>query len=164
MKTLYLLRHAKSSWDDAGLDDYHRPLNQRGERDAPRMGKRLRHAGINPNLICSSSAVRAISTARLVAAELGYPAESIQQDKRLYHAGPEEILDVLRSIAPATDSVMLVGHNPGFTEFANDLLNEDIDNLPTAGVIGARLPIDSWKEARWGIGKMFLYEYPKKEK
>jgi phosphohistidine phosphatase len=164
MKTLYLLRHAKSSWDDASLDDYHRPLNSRGEKDAPKMGKRLRREGIAPNLICSSSAVRAITTARLVAGEVGYPVESIQQEKKLYHAGTEEILEFLKTIPPALDSVMLVGHNPGFTEFANDLLNEEIDNIPTAGVVGARLAIDSWKDARWGCGKLFLFEYPKKEK
>ena len=163
MKTLYLLRHAKSSWDDASLDDYHRPLNHRGEKDAPRMGKRLRREGILPNLICSSSAVRAITTARLVGAEMGYPVEAIQQDKKLYHAGPEEILSFLRTLPPTIDSAMLVGHNPGFTEFANELMDEELDNIPTAGVIGARLSIDSWKEAKWGCGKIFLYEYPKKE-
>ena len=163
MKTLYLLRHAKSSWDDAGLDDYHRPLNHRGEKDAPKMGKRLRREGVSPRLICSSSAVRAITTAQRVAEELGYPVASIQQEKKLYHAGPEEILTFLRSVPSHVESVMLVGHNPGFTEFANDLLNEEIDNLPTAGVIGAKLAIDAWKDASWGCGKMFLYEYPKKE-
>lgn len=163
MKTLYLLRHAKSSWDDAGLDDYQRPLNHRGEKDAPKMGKRLRREGVSPRLICSSPAVRAITTARLVAGELGYPVASIQQEKKLYHASPEEILSILRSTPSHVESVMLVGHNPGFTEFANDLLNEEIDNLPTAGVVGARLTIDAWKDASWGCGKMFLYEYPKKE-
>jgi phosphohistidine phosphatase len=163
MKTLYLLRHAKSSWDDSSLDDYHRPLNHRGEKDAPRMGKRLRREGALPKLICSSSAVRAITTARLVAAEMGYPVEAIQQDKKLYHADPDELLYFLRSIPPSIDSVMLVGHNPGFTEFANNLLDVEIDNLPTAGAIGARLAIDSWKETSWSCGKMFMYEYPKKE-
>ncbi|MBL7849258.1 MAG: histidine phosphatase family protein [Cyclobacteriaceae bacterium] len=163
MKTLYLLRHAKSSWEDAGLDDYHRPLSPRGEKDAPKMGKRLRREGILPNLICSSSAARAIATARLAAEEMNYPVKTIQQEKKLYHAGPEEILGFLRSLPPSLESVMLVGHNPGLTEFANDLLNEEIDNIPTAGVIGAKLSVDSWKEVKWGCGKMFLYDYPKKE-
>lgn len=164
MKTLYLLRHAKSSWDDASLDDFQRPLNQRGEKDAPRMGKRLRKEGISPRLICSSPAVRAITTAQRVAEELGYPIEEIRQEKKLYHAGPDEILEILRSMPTGIESVMLVGHNPGFTEFANDLFQAEISNLPTAGVIGGKLAIDAWKDAHWGCGKMMLYEYPKKEK
>jgi len=161
VKTLYLLRHAKSSWDNPGLDDYHRPLNERGERDAPRMGKRLRKSDVLPDLICSSSAVRAITTARMAAAEMGYK-NPIREEKKMYHAGPESILEIVRGFDDSHHTVMIVGHNPGFTEFANDLLDEELGNIPTAGVVGGRLKINSWKEAKWGCGEMFLFEYPKK--
>ncbi len=164
MKTLYLLRHAKSSWDNPDLDDHHRPLNHRGEKDAPKMGKRLRRAGVKPNLICSSSATRAITTARLAAEEMDYPAKSIREEKRLYHAGPDELLDFLHSLNDGVDTVMLVGHNPGLTEFANSLLDEEIDNIPTAGLVGAQLGVNSWKDVKWGCGKLTMNDYPKKDK
>ncbi len=163
MKTLYLLRHAKSSWDNPGLSDHDRPLNDRGEKDAPRMGKRMRKHGVKPDLICSSTATRAITTARKASEEMGYTLDDIQQTRKLYHAEGEEMLEFLRSIPESHESVMLVGHNPGFTEFANGMFNEEIANIPTAGIVGGRLEIDSWKEAKWGCGKMFLYEYPKKK-
>lgn len=162
MKTIYLLRHAKSSWDHPELDDYHRPLNDRGERDAPRMGKRLRKSGLMPELICSSPAVRAITTARMVASEMGF-SKAIQEEKKLYHAGSDRILEIVQGFPDSIESAMVVGHNPGFTEFANDLLNEEIANIPTAGVVGGRLKINSWKEAGWGCGKIFLFDYPKKD-
>lgn len=164
MKTLYLLRHAKSSWDNPDLEDFDRPLNARGEKDAPRMGKRLRKGDLKPELICSSPAVRAITTARLVAEEMEYPVNTILRVEKLYHAGSETILGVLRGIDDRHGSVMLVGHNPGFTDFANDLLDEEFGNIPTAGVVIARLNIKSWKEARWGCGELLRYDYPKKEK
>lgn len=162
MKTLYILRHAKSSWDNPDLDDFQRPLNDRGEKDAPKMGKRLLKEGAKLKLICSSPANRALTTAQLVAAELGYPVNSIREEQKLYHAREEAILEIVRSFDDSLDTVMIVGHNPGFTEFANDLLNEEIANLPTAGVVGAKLNITSWKEARWGCGEMLFFEYPKK--
>lgn len=162
MKTLYLLRHAKSSWDQPGLDDFHRPLNHRGEKDAPKMGKRLRKAGVKPQAIYSSEAVRALATARLAAEEMDVAAKDIHQTTKLYHAGPEAMLGFLHAVPDSLETVMLVGHNPGLTEFANDLLNEEIDNIPTAGFVGARLNIASWKDARWGCGTRFLYEFPKK--
>lgn len=156
-----MLRHAKSSWDNPSLDDFHRPLNERGERDAPRMGKRLRKSGVLPDLICSSSAVRAITTARMAAEELGY-TKAIREEKGLYHAGSEGILSIIRHFDDGHETVMIVGHNPGFTDFANELLNEEIGNIPTAGVVGGRLKVDSWKDVKWGCGEMFFYEYPKK--
>jgi len=163
MKTLYILRHAKSSWEDPDLDDFQRPLNDRGKKDAPRMGKRLRKENVSPDLICSSPANRALATAQLVAGELGYKTKSIHEEPKLYHAGGDTILDVLHSLSDSHKAVMVVGHNPGLTEFANDLLNEEINNIPTAGFVSARLNINQWKEAHWGCGEMVLYEYPKKK-
>jgi len=163
MKTLYLLRHAKSSWDDPNLDDFDRPLNHRGEKDAPKMGKRLRKAETKISFIYSSPAARAIITARLVAEELSIPSASIYEEQRLYHAGPREMLAVVQTFSEEIDTAMVVGHNPGLTEFADELLNEDFGNIPTAGVVGAKLNVTTWKDVRWGCGKMEMYEYPKKE-
>jgi phosphohistidine phosphatase len=163
VKTIYLLRHAKSSWDNPGLDDFDRPLNDRGENDAPRMGKRLRKSGIKPQLIISSPAARAIATARLAAEEMQYPTEQIKQDKKLYHASGDTFLSCIQSLDDSLDHVMLVSHNPGLTEFADALLNADIGNIPTAGFVYGKLKIDSWKEAKWGCGEMESFDYPKKE-
>ena len=163
MKTLYLLRHAKSSWDEPGLDDFERPLNHRGEKDAPKMGKRLRKAGVHLNQIVSSPARRAMATAKLVAGEMNISEKKVREEKGLYHVGPEDILAIVHSFSDAHESVMLVGHNPGLTEFADELLGEDLGNIPTAGIVGATLKITSWKEAAWGCGKMEMFEYPKKE-
>lgn len=163
MKTLYLFRHAKSSWDDRDQNDFDRPLNHRGKKDAPRMGKRLRKADAGISFICTSPAVRAGATARLVAEELSIPRNSIREERRLYHAGPEEILAIVQSFSEEIDKAMVVGHNPGLTEFADELLHEDLGNIPTAGIVGATLNVQLWKEVRWGCGKMVFYDYPKKE-
>ena len=162
VKTLYIVRHAKSSWDDPALEDFQRPLNGRGEKDAPQMGKRLHKLEARPMLISSSPANRALATARHMADALHYPSTGIQEEQKLYHAGEETILEVVRSFDDKLDAAMIVGHNPGFTEFANDLLNEDIVNIPTAGVVAAQLPIKSWKDTDWGCGGMLFFEYPRK--
>lgn len=162
MKTLYIVRHAKSSWDDPDLEDFQRPLNERGEKDAPRMGKKLHKLDANPQLICSSPANRAIATARHIAAVLQFPVSAIREEQKLYHASEDSILSIIRLFPDNKDVAMVVGHNPGLTEFTNDLLDDDIPNIPTAGVVGAQLNIHSWKDADWGCGEMIFFEYPKK--
>lgn len=164
MKTLYLFRHAKSSWDDPELEDFDRPLNQRGQKDAPKMARRLRKSGARISFICSSPAARAIATAGLVADEFGISKKSIVEERKLYHAGPETILAVVQAFGEEEDSALITGHNPGMTEFANELLGKDLGNIPTAGVVGVTLNVQTWKEVRWGSGKLALFEYPKKEK
>jgi phosphohistidine phosphatase len=145
MKTLLVLRHAKSSWDDASLDDHERPLNARGRRDAPRMGDLLRTERLVPGLIISSDAVRAHATAVAVAEAAGYGGE-IVMEPLLYHAGPEDAIAVLQSVADAgADTVMIVGHNPGLEELVEQLTSESHD-LPTAALVHLTLPIDSWRE------------------
>jgi len=121
MKTLTLIRHAKSSWGNAGLVDRERPLNKRGERDAPIMGKRVFDAGIRPTLIISSPAVRAWSTAKIIAKELGHSIEFLQQDSGLYLASLDNLLDVVASQDPGIDNLMLFAHNPGLTQMVNFL-------------------------------------------
>ena len=161
MKTLTLLRHAKSSWKDTSLSDRDRPLNKRGERDAPEMARRIAAAGIRPSLIVSSPAVRAWTTARIVADEIGYPREFLQRDKRLYLASVNGILDVIVAQDNGFNNLMLVGHNPGFTDFANFLVPGLTNNIPTAGVVSVQLDTDDWSlYDRPGV-ELLLYDFPK---
>jgi phosphohistidine phosphatase len=163
VKTLYIIRHAKSSWNDPALDDFDRPLNDRGKKDAPRMGKRLKEKGIYPTLMLSSPAKRAVSTARRIAKELKYDRDKIKTERRLYHADEEIILDVIQNLKDKHQVVMIFGHNPGLTEFVNSFQDEefDIDNIPTCAVAAFELNIDSWKDANWGKGKIVFFDYPK---
>ena len=143
MKTLLVLRHAKSSWDDAGLDDHERPLNERGERDAPRMGELVREQQLMPDLIISSDATRARLTAEAMADAAGYEG-TILLERRLYHASPTEIVDLLHSVVDAElETVMIVGHNPGLEELVTALTGSPED-VPTAALAQIELPIERW--------------------
>lgn len=162
MKTVYLVRHAKSSWKDASLDDFDRPLNKRGERDAPFMGELLKKNGIKPDVILSSPANRAITTAKIIAKEMGYPEKAIVEDKTVYLATAGELLSIIQDLDDKVNSVMIFGHNPGLTTFGNYLGDKYNDNIPTCAITGIELNIDDWDDARPDVGKTFLYEYPKK--
>ncbi|MBI5326367.1 MAG: histidine phosphatase family protein [Ignavibacteriae bacterium] len=162
MKTLILVRHAKSSWENAGLTDFDRPLNERGLKDAPQMAKLVKDKGVLPDLIISSPAVRAITTSRLFAKEFKYPLKSIQTNEIIYTTGPKEILNMLSMTDDSKNCVMLFGHNPDMTALANYLSDEDIDNLPTAAVLCIDFYIDSWALLTEETGKVRFYEYPKK--
>ena len=146
MKTLLILRHAKSSWDDAALDDHERPLNKRGRRDAPRMGELVREHGLMPDVVISSDAVRARLTAEAVVEAARYAGE-ILLDRRLYMAGPADILSLLRTVNEKAETVMIVGHNPGFEELVAQLTGERQD-LPTAALAQIALPIDQWRDLK----------------
>ncbi|MBS1505436.1 MAG: histidine phosphatase family protein [Bacteroidetes bacterium] len=166
MKKVYLVRHAKSSWADMGMDDFDRPLNERGEKDAPHMAKLLKHHGVVPDRMISSPAKRALSTCLAFADVLKFDEASIVTDKKLYHASADAILRVLAQMkehkGEEEDVVLLFGHNPGITDFANALLNIGIDNIPTCGIVGATLNIDRWADIAFGCGKLTSFEYPKK--
>lgn len=165
MKRLLLIRHAKSSWEDSTLADLERPLNARGLRAAPQMGKRLRERNIHPDLMITSPAIRASATCSILAEKLGFATTKIQTEPRLYHASEEQLLEVVRAIPDLNDSeeiVVLVGHNPGLTEFANRLLGEHLLNIPTCGVVEAAISASSWAETTWGCGKMVSFDFPKK--
>jgi phosphohistidine phosphatase len=164
MKTLTQLRHAKSSWDDASLPDADRPLNGRGRRDAPTMGKRMLKAGIRPALIVSSPAVRAWTTARTVAIELGYPLEFLEKDAALYLASLDRLIDVVIAQDNAINNLMLVGHNPGLTAFANYLVPGLTSNLPTCAVISVSMDIESWDLYSPPAAKLDYFDYPKRLK
>ena len=144
MKTLLVLRHAKSSWNDPALDDHERPLNKRGRRDGPRMGELLRESRLTPDVIISSDAVRARLTAEAVAGAARYAGE-ILLDQRLYMASPAGILSVLRTVRETkAETVMIVGHNPGLEQLVGQL-TDDPQDLPTAALAQIVLPIDQWR-------------------
>lgn len=163
MKTLTLLRHAKSSWKDSSLIDHDRPLNKRGKRDLPVMGERLQQAGIRPSLILSSTAVRAWTTAKGIANEISYPIEFLQREQRLYHAGERRIIEVLAEQDDAFNSIILVGHNPGLTDFANYLLPGVTPNIPTCGFVSVTLDSDDWNLKKKKNAELACYDYPKKQ-
>jgi phosphohistidine phosphatase len=144
MKTLLILRHAKSSWKEAELADHDRPLSKRGKRDAPRMGKLVRQEELAPDLILSSSAKRAHKTAQAVAEESGYAGE-VQIVPELYAAGPEAYLEALHTLDDENSRVMVVGHNPGLEELVETLTGETV-TLPTAALAQVALPIQRWQE------------------
>ena len=147
MKTLLLLRHAKSSWDNPALDDHERPLNARGQRDAPRMGQLAREEGLSPELIISSDAVRAGITSAAMAEATG---GKILLDARLYHASAAEIIATLRSVVQGNvATVMIVGHNPGLEELIAQLTGE-WEPLPTSALAQIALPIARWSDLDTG--------------
>lgn len=162
MKILTLVRHAKSSWGDPGLTDRERPLNRRGERDAPDMGERIGAAGVRPSLIVSSPAVRAWTTAMIIAREISYPVEFMQRDDDLFHAGVNSLLDVVAEQDEGFNSIMLVGHNPGFTDLANYLSPGLTGNLPTCGVVSVSLDCDNWNIRDCVPGEVLVHDWPKK--
>lgn len=161
MKTLTLLRHAKSSWKDTTLSDRDRPLNKRGERDAPAMGKRIADAGIRPSLIISSPAVRAWTTAKAVARALGYPLEFLLREDDLYLASLDSLLDVVAAQETAFNNIMLCGHNPGLTDFANYLSPGLTNNLPTAGVVSVDFDREDWQLYERPRTDLIFFDYPK---
>jgi len=161
MKTLTILRHAKSSWSQAGLSDHDRPLNKRGERDAPEMASRIHNAGIRPSLILSSPAVRAWTTAKAVASQISYPAEFLQRDERLYHAGVQTIVGVLNQQDFGFNSIIIVGHNPGLTDLANFLVPGLTNNIPTCGLVSVTFDSADWDLAGDKKFELALYDYPK---
>ncbi len=163
MKVLTLMRHAKSSWQNTTLSDRERPLNERGEQDAPMMGKRIAAAGIRPSLILSSPAVRTWTTAKIVAQELGYPIEFLQREDDLYLASLDDMLDVLLRQDAEFNSLLLVGHNPGLTTFANYLVPGLTGNLPTAGVVSVRFEQADWNLHRRPAIELVSYDFPKRE-
>jgi phosphohistidine phosphatase len=163
MKSLTIVRHAKSSWEDRGLSDRERPLNKRGERDAPAMGKRVAEAGIRPSQIISSPAVRAWTTARIFAKELGYPAEFLQREDGLYLASLDNLLDVIATQDNGFNNLMLFGHNPGLTDLVNYLVPGLTSNLPTSGVVSVELDCDDWMLYDRPNATLVLHDYPKKK-
>jgi phosphohistidine phosphatase len=161
-RRLTLVRHAKADWSLPGQQDWDRVLNKRGQQDAPEMARRLRSRKLKPDLILTSPAVRALTTASVMARELRVPAEQIAADERLYLADPAVIVQVVRELGGDAGHVMVVAHNPGITECANRLsAGEHIDNMPTSAVFTARFRLADWSRLDWESGLEAEFDYPR---
>ncbi len=162
MKKLFLIRHAKSSWEEGDKTDFERTLNARGLSDAPVISKILSDLNVKPDLIVSSPALRALTTAQIFANAFNYNPSGIKTDDRIYEAGITELMNVVREFEDNYTSPFLFGHNPGLTNFANLLGDKFMPELPTCGVVGIEFKIDSWKNTERWSGRIILFEYPKK--
>jgi len=161
MKTLLLLRHAKASRDDPGPPDHDRPLKPSGKKNAKQIGGLLREGHLVPSLIVSSTALRARKTASKVAKQLGYP-RAIELTDRLYLSSPRDHLEVVRSLPDAENTVLLVGHNPGISQFASELTDTQTE-LSTAELAQIELPIKHWADlTKSGAGKFIKLWQPDK--
>jgi len=145
MKTLYIVRHAKSSWDHPGLPDYERPLLESGKSRTKKIIDYLIDHHATPGLIMSSHANRAKETASMIAAGLKYPIDKIMIADVIYHGNDDDIFNLILGLSNETETVMIVGHNPTFTSLANQFLIEPIDWLPTSGVVCVEFKTDKWE-------------------
>lgn len=158
-KQLLLVRHGKSDWGNIDLKDFDRPLNKRGKENAPEMAERLVNRDFKFDLMVSSPAKRAKSTAKFFAE--AYQINDIIFDESIYEANTNTLLNVVNGLDNAAEKVIMFGHNPGFTDFANELSDAGIYNIPTAGMVLMSFPFDSWKMVSRGTGELVFFDYPK---
>lgn len=161
MKTLILVRHAKSSWGDPALADRDRPLNERGLRDVATMGQRLAQRGARPDVLLASPATRALTTAEHLAQALGIKRRDIVLDERLYAAAANELLAVIRALGTAHERVMLVAHNPGLSDLAHRFASE-ITHMPTCAVVELTFAVAAWGDIGEAVPTSVVFDYPKK--
>lgn len=163
MRILTLFRHAKSSWDYPELPDFERPLNARGRRDAPAMAARLKKLPPRPDLLLSSPALRALTTARMVAEGLGMAPEEVAVNARIYEASADALLRVVRELDDAHRHVVLFGHNPGISAGAHLLAECDFDEMPTAAAARIEFEVKTWRDVAPGAGSLAAFLRPKDE-
>lgn len=161
MKTLLLIRHAKSSWADPGQEDFERPLNDRGKQDAPVMGKRFAKKGIQLDAIIASPAKRTKKTSELIAGELGVDKSMIFFNEDLYLAPVSTFYDIISNIDDVLDHVAIIAHNPGITDFVNELTGVRVDNMPTCAVYGVQIKISRWGDFKKEDKRFLFFDYPK---
>ena len=161
MKELLVIRHAKSSWANIGQSDFERPLNERGERDAPEMAKRLIEREINIDLFISSTAKRAFSTATYFAEVFNKKAADINKKQELYHAPSIIHYQVLATVNAAINTVAIFAHNPGITDFVNSLVTTQTDNMPTCAVFAVKLDTTDWRAIKTCKKEFWFFDYPK---
>ena len=161
MKTLILIRHAKSSWDDAGLSDFERPLNDRGKRDAPAMAERLYERGIKIDAFVTSPATRAKKTAEQFVKKYKKEKSELQLKTELYMAEEESFNDVVSKLDNDVDCVAVFSHNPGITDFANSLTEARIDNIPTSGIFAVSIEAKKWNKFKDAKKRFLFFDYPK---
>jgi len=158
---LLLIRHAKSSWDDPQVDDHDRPLNERGLRNAPEMGKRIRECRVSLDALISSTAMRARTTAEIIAGSIDWPIKRISFDSNLYHASATELQNYVGSLSNDFSGVALFGHNPGMTSLTVNLWGLPIDNIPTCGMVRLEFLENSWDEVSSAIPVRAQIDFPK---
>ncbi|MBK7871394.1 MAG: histidine phosphatase family protein [Saprospiraceae bacterium] len=161
MKTVYFVRHAKSSWDNPGLKDRERPLNQRGKRDAPFMAKLLKGQGLQPDKLVSSPANRALTTATYFAEALGQERTDILVIDRIYEAYADDIINIIRQLSDEWKIILIFGHNPTFTEVVNRFTKNYISNIPTCGIAQVEDSVENWKDFGSKEAKVKAFYYPK---
>jgi len=159
-KKLYIIRHAKSSWNDEMLNDFDRPLNKRGKLNAPFMGKRLKANGIMPDIILSSPALRAKTTAEMIAKEINY-AKNIVFDKEIYESSASALHEILTKVDDKYSTLFLVGHNPALNMLTENYVNFS-QNIPTSGVVEIEFDCDKWTDINAENAKLISFDYPKK--
>ncbi|MHA7057176.1 SixA phosphatase family protein [Aquimarina sp. M1] len=158
MKTLYIIRHAKSSWE-FDLEDHKRPLNKRGLRDADLIGKQLKNLVKSVDKVLSSDAVRAKTTAKIIFEHLDFPKDIFSLEPKLYDFNGHQVIEVIKNCNDKINDLIIFGHNHAFTSIANLYGDKTIDNLPTAGVVGIQFDVDRWKSI--DVGKTVLTLFPK---
>jgi len=161
MKTLILVRHAKSNWDNPGLDDMDRPLNERGKNDAPIMAKRLVDRDVKIDAILTSPAKRAVKTAKIFAKEFDIKKDDIIPIDELYMAGEDAFYKVIEKIKDKYKRVAVFSHNNGISDFANLLTDTRVDSIPTCGVFAIKIDCDKWKDFRTAKKEFWFFDYPK---
>ena len=162
MRSLTLMRHAKSNWSDPSLEDFDRPLNSRGQGDAPRMGRRLQNQRFRVDRMVSSPANRAHTTAKLLAKEIDYPSEEIILEPSIYEASSKTLIQVIRSFPDASKRILMIGHNPGFTDTVTRLTGNPFENLPTCGIVHLSFRPASWAQAENNCCDLVFFDYPKR--
>jgi phosphohistidine phosphatase len=161
MKTVYIVRHAKSSWDIDGIPDEERPLLEKGKKRTKKVIDSLLEKNVRVDYIISSHAVRAHETAKILAHALKYNEEDIKKDPHLYFANGEELFDQFYDLPERFRTVMIVGHNPAMSDFVNKYLPEPIDHLPTSGIVGISFEAKHWHEVPLAPFKIHLVLFPK---
>ena len=160
-KQLLLIRHAKSSWDDFSINDFDRPLNERGKKDAPVMAKRLLDKGIAIDAFISSPAKRAKKTAEIIAKEYKAEKDDIFFFDELYLARPSIFIEVISNINDRYDTIAVFSHNEGITEFANSLTGTKTDNIPTCGIFAIKIKAKHWKDFKTAEKEFWFFDSPK---
>ncbi|QNA44181.1 SixA phosphatase family protein [Lacibacter sediminis] len=163
MKSLLLIRHAKSSWDNPTQNDFDRPLNARGLKDAPMMAQRLLERKIKIDAFISSPAVRAKQTCSLFMQTFKVDETIMQLQSQLYLAAPDVLMQTITGIPASISSAAIFSHNDGITEFANTLTNTSVDNMPTCSVFAVKADIDNWKDFAKAKKEFWFFDYPKQQ-
>ncbi len=161
MKFIYLIRHAKSSWNIPNLDDFNRPLNKRGIENAKLMGKKLTELNCNPDYIISSSAIRTAETSAILSKATGYNFNKLVFTNALYETNLNEMIQIINKLPNHTKEVILISHNPTITKLSNYLTDDYIDHIPTCGIVKIELEIENWQHIIEGIGRKIFFIYPK---